>query len=145
MQSRSWVYTLNNYTDEDITQLKAFTVQKHRSCKEVGESSTPHLQGSITFTRQYTLKQLKKLNDRIHWEKALCKDAENYCTKGEIIIDVDNRKQGHRSDLQIISSKILDGSKLIDIAKEYPIQFIKYHRGFQTLIQTIQPRTTSIS
>ena len=142
MQGRSWVYTLNNYSDEDINQLRAFTVQKHRSCKEVGESSTPHLQGAITFTRQYTLKQLKKLNEKIHWEIAKSKDPENYCTKGEIIIDVNQSKQGKRNDLEIISSKIKDGSSLQDIAKEYSHSFILHYRGFQALIQQLQPRTT---
>lgn len=145
MQGRSWIYTLNNYSDEDINQLRAFTVQKHRSCKEVGESATPHLQGAITFTRQYTLKQLKKLNEKIHWELAKSKDPENYCTKGEIIIDVNQCKQGKRNDLEIISSKIKDGSSLQEIASEYPKSFILHSKGFQSLINALQPRTTAFT
>lgn len=85
--SRSWCYTLNNYTELDINQFKAFSCKKHRCAKEIGEKGTQHLQGAITFSRGYRISQLKKLNPRAHWEISKTKDAENYCTKGEIIID----------------------------------------------------------
>ena len=96
---KSWCYTLNNYTEQDIEQFKAFTCNKHRCAKEVGENDTQHLQGTITFKRSYTLKALKKLNEKTHWEPAKTKDAENYCTKGEIIIDISNNDQGKRTDI----------------------------------------------
>lgn len=144
MSSRSWIYTLNNYTDEDIQQLKAFTVRRHRSCKEVGESATAHLQGAITFTRNYRLSQLKKLNPKIHWEISRCKDAENYCTKGEIIIDV-QPEQGKRNDLQIAISAIESRQSIVDIARSAPPVYIKYHKGLLAYRNAIQPRITQFT
>lgn len=140
MASKTWVYTLNNYTDKDIEQLKSFTVSKHRSCKEVGEGGTPHLQGAITFKRAYRIKQLKKLNERIHWEQAKVKDAENYCTKGEIIIDENNVWQGQRNDLRNIVETLKQTKKIRTTAREHPETYVKYHKGLHALNKELQPR-----
>ena len=55
--------------------------------KEVGENGTPHLQGYIEFASKKTMKGLKKLNDRAHWEvkydDSNPKEASDYCKKGE--------------------------------------------------------------
>jgi len=120
--SKSWCYTLNNYTNEDIAQFKAFTVSKHRCCLEIGESGTAHMQGAITFLRAYRLTQLKKLNSKVHWEKSLSCDPENYCTKGEIIIDINNKKQGNRVDIQTaieLSKTKMTLSEFLDQATSY--------------------------
>lgn len=143
MTSKTWVYTLNNYSEKDIEQLKAFTVSKHRSCKEVGEGGTPHLQGAITFKRAYRLTQLKKLNPNVHWEVAKVKDAENYCTKGEIIIDTDNRQQGSRTDIKKTVEMIKQNKTLRDIAEEQPEVYIKYNKGLYALKKELQPRITT--
>lgn len=91
--SRSWCFTLNNYTEKDIQFLK--DLEKTYMCvgKEVGESGTPHLQGYITFNRTYRLPQLKKLMPRAHLEVAKSKDAMNYCMKEGDYIKQDNRRQ----------------------------------------------------
>lgn len=103
--SKSWIYTLNNYTDEDIEQIKAWdNVTMHRCCKEIGSEGTKHLQGAITFIRTYTIKALKKLNPKIHWEKAKTKDADIYCTKGEIIININNRRQGQKKTIKLLTN-----------------------------------------
>lgn len=128
MSHKTWVYTYNNYTEETINTFKALKVNRHRCCKEIGDNGTPHLQGAITFNRGYRLTQLRKLIPRTHWEVALTSDPENYCIKGEIIIDINDSKQGERNDLKRASDLILN-SDLYNVAKELPVTFIKYHKG----------------
>lgn len=138
----TWIYTWNNYTDDDIDKLKLLEVTRHRCCKEVAETGTKHLQGSITFNRAYRLSQLKKLFPLVHWEPSKTTDSENYCIKGEIVIDDKKQQQGHRSDLDEITNKIKAGIDMRDIAYEHPGDFIRYHRGMMALQQILAPKTS---
>lgn len=79
--SKSWCFTLNNYTAEHENILQNLTLKYGVYGREVGESGTPHLQGFILFARTYRLAQLKKIFPTAHWEIAKVKDAENYCLK----------------------------------------------------------------
>lgn len=134
-KSRAWIYTLNNYTDVDIDQFKGFTASAHKCAKEVGENGTPHLQGVIVFKNQCRLSALKKLNNRAHWE--ICRAEEqawNYCSKGELIISLDTRKQGARTDLNAVAKSVKNGSNIKTIANDHPVEFIKFHSGIEKLI-----------
>jgi len=78
--------TLNNYTDDDFTNLiEECTKMKYKFIigKEVGANGTKHLQGYIEFGKQISLKGLKELNDKAHWEKARGNRDQNftYCSK----------------------------------------------------------------
>lgn len=128
--NRNWIYTLNNYTEGDIAQLQAFTVSKHRCCKEVGDEGVKHLQGAVTFKRNYRLTQLKKLNPRAHWEVALSKDAENYCTKGEIIIDV-KATQGKRNDILDLKAELDAGGTLKEVINNHFGAWLKYRKNIE--------------
>lgn len=128
--TRTWVYTLNNFTEADVDFLKLLVCKAHRCGKEVGAEGTPHLQGALTFERKYRLSALKKLHSRIHWEPAKCADAENYCAKGEVIIDFDHRKQGKRNDL-LKAAEIVKAAGPFAVARELPEIYIKFHRGLE--------------
>lgn len=142
--SKSWCYTWNNYTPENIETMKILTVKKHRCCKEIGDNNTPHLQGAITWTRAYRLTQLKKMLPKVHWEPALTTDAENYCIKGEIIIDINNSKQGTRNDIHE-ACKIATEEGMRSLAEKHPIEFVKYHRGFNALRNTLASKKRKFS
>lgn len=134
MSCRSWCYTVNNYTEGDVAQFEAFICKRHRCCKEVGDNGTPHLQGFITFTRTYRLSGLKKLNKKAHWEPAQDHVASlNYCTKGIIVIDINNSSQGKRTDLDTVCDCVIEGKRLGEIALENPKQFVKFNSGIQKL------------
>lgn len=134
---KTWTYCLNNYTDQEIEQFKKLDCNRHRCCKEVApQTGTPHLQGAITFLRAYRETQLKKLFPRAHWEWALCTDPQNYCIKGEVIIDEKNGEQGKRSDLQAAIENMQSGG-LIEVAEQHPVTFIKYHKGLMALQQKL--------
>lgn len=141
MTSKSWIYTINNYDQEVVTKLEKLVVTKHRCCAEIGEAGTPHLQGAITFKRSYRLAALKKLFPAAHFEISKTKDAENYCIKGDILIDVSSSEQGSRSDLSAVAQAVKSSKRLRDIASEYPDIYIKYHRGIERLAHTLQEPT----
>lgn len=58
--SRGWVFTLNNYTEEEETLALALPWGWHEPSygvigKEVGESGTPHFQGYLYFKTEKSL------------------------------------------------------------------------------------------
>lgn len=87
-RARAWCLTLNNYSDEEYD----FLVQHFdKKCmryiigKEVGvKNLTPHLQMFVRFKSAIRFSTLKKINDRLHIEKARGTDEQNweYCSKG---------------------------------------------------------------
>jgi len=125
--SKKWVFTLNNYTDEQLVLLKQRLEtlgEKYIVGKEVGEEcGTPHLQGWVVFknrVRPITTVGIKE----IHWEKQKGKDQEciDYCSKeGKIWIA---RKCG---DFKIGLKDPLEGKELypwqkfvLDLIKQEP-------------------------
>lgn len=84
-RSRNWCFTLNNYTAEEVEACrKAGEEAKYLVFGyEVGESGTPHLQGYIQYKNERSLKQVKMLLDRAHWEAARGDAGQNkaYTTK----------------------------------------------------------------
>lgn len=81
-QSRNWCFTLNNYTPEEEENVKQWSCKYLVYGREVGESLTPHLQGTVCFDTNQRLSALKKLQHRCHWEpcKAV-KQSIEYCKK----------------------------------------------------------------
>lgn len=78
-----WVFTLNNWTQEEFDILKNVGSKILIIGKEVAPTTgTPHLQGYIEFKKKERPKELIKI-DRIHWEIAKGTRESNlaYCTK----------------------------------------------------------------
>lgn len=82
-KSRSWCYTLNNYTDDELALIRAFEAAYQVIGFEVGEQGTPHLQGYIQWKNPRTLKGMKKLMPRAHLERRMgtIDQAVDYCKK----------------------------------------------------------------
>lgn len=82
--SKHWVFTLNNYKDSDIYDLRNNSSVKCLSMQEeTGESGTPHLQGYIEFVKKVRPKSVfKHLSP--HWEKCRnIKASIEYTQKAE--------------------------------------------------------------
>lgn len=138
-KSRTWFFTLNNYIEKDEKFLQSLEVTYLCYGREVGkEKGTKHLQGYVTFIRGYTLKALKKLvGDRYHLQPAKAKDGMNYCKKDMDFYEVDNRKQGKRTDLEE-TCKLLKEQGLNAVKEKSPEVFIKYHSGLEKLHASYQ-------
>jgi len=85
-KNRKWVFTLNNYSEEEFTQIHKVFVKKGWTYiigKEVGKQGTPHLQGYLRSANAILFTTLKKLMPRAHLEVAKGSDQENleYCSK----------------------------------------------------------------
>lgn len=84
-RAKKWVFTLNNYTQEEVDFLKSLDVKYIGWGYEVGESGTPHLQGFVWFKKQLRFNAAKAImgTERIHLEvqRGDLADNLNYCTK----------------------------------------------------------------
>lgn len=93
-KSRKWCLTLNNWTEKELVQLRDHFESKEATYiigKEVGESGTAHLQCFVEFKNAVYFTALKKLNSRLHIEKARGNNEQNfkYCYKqGDFITNV---------------------------------------------------------
>nr|UOF83117.1 rep protein [Cressdnaviricota sp.] len=118
---KRWCFTFNNYTEseyENIVQL--LNSSKYIIGKEVGENGTPHLQGYVNFETKTRLTALKKINNKIHWEKCKGSEEDNikYCSKdGKYTTNFKIKKP-----LKILSDDKLYNwqKKVIEIIKEEP-------------------------
>lgn len=85
IQYYRYCFTFNNYDEHDPKRLE---IMFNRICKryvfqeETGENGTPHLQGSISLSKKARITELKKIDERIHWEATKnVKAADAYACK----------------------------------------------------------------
>ena len=129
--NRNYCFTLNNYTETEVEQLKAIGCSYILLGREVGEQGTPHIQGYVEFENSKRLTTLKKINPRIHWEprKGTQEQAIEYCKKDNRWEEYGKKKeQGQRKDLDAIKDDILKGKKVDELAIENPEIVHQYGR-----------------
>lgn len=123
---RDYTFTINNYTEEDISQVKALKdVAKYVVCgEEIGDGGTKHLQGYVYFKNAVRFSTVKAMLPRAHIETAIADAKHNraYCTKdGIILIEAGEMPvQGKRTDCEIIRTKLKEGANMraiVDSAK----------------------------
>lgn len=117
MAAKDWVFTLNNYEEE---QYKALCDEMREVCnyfvmgKEKGEKGTPHLQGFFQLKKKQNLKRLKQTFGRgLHFEKrkGTPSQAAEYCKKeGSFLEEGTLQGQGQRTDLQSIRCSVQEGA-----------------------------------
>lgn len=79
-----WVFTLNNYNDEEYRHLQEVQCKYIVLGKEVGEQGTPHIQGFVIFNEKRRFSAAKQLlGERVHLEAARGTNSEaaEYCKK----------------------------------------------------------------
>lgn len=129
--SKSWTFTLNNYSAQDVQRFRDFECSYLVIGFETGDSGTPHLQGYLLWKRSYRLTQLKKLVPSAHWEIAIVTDAMNYCMKENYEV-IDRRTKGKRNDL-LEAVTTLKESGLKKMKVDHPTTYVKFHSGLEKL------------
>lgn len=141
---RSWVFTLNNYNEQDINFLKGIMCKYIIFGKEIAPTTgTPHLQGYIEFASPRTMTGIHKklcLSNHIHLEprKGTPEQARNYCLKGEDIYEKGDlpMNNGQRKGLQQACEAVLAGKPIDEIACEFPSEYARYSSGLKSLATT---------
>jgi len=138
-QSRSWCWTLNNPTAQEVQSLQALAAQVSYIVfqKEIGEQGTVHLQGFTQFTRKVRLRTAKNLiSPRAHCEtlRASPQEASNYCKKEQGRLEAPFESgtlvsQGKRTDLYDFNVAIKNGSNDQQLLDEHLQSFYKYHKA----------------
>ena len=155
-RSRSWCFTINNYTPDDAARLEAFKSKFIIYAPEVGESGTPHLQGYVETDNAMTLSAMKKkLHPTAHFEPAKGTAQENISyiqgpydnghgkTKPinpDVVSCGEPKNQGKRSDLNQLKNEIVSGKKVDEIVMETPMLYHQYGRTLHK-IEDIHKRT----
>ena len=72
MTAKAFCYTINNPTEEDEQDVIALVGQSryHIVGREIGENSTPHLQGYVYMDQACRITKITKILRRAHVEKA---------------------------------------------------------------------------
>lgn len=118
-KAKRWAFTLNNYTDDDIQRLSGplENVEYIIFGKEVGEQGTPHLQGTVVFTKPTYLRPAKGIIGEAHF--SVCRDLKAsiaYCKKEgdytEVGIPPDD--QANKNAKKRTSDRISDDDLLED-------------------------------
>lgn len=82
IQAKNWVFTLNNYTQDDENRLKEMECEWLIYAHEHQKEGTPHLQGAICFKGKRDFNALQKL---FKWHIEVMhgspQDSKTYCTK----------------------------------------------------------------
>lgn len=149
VQSRNFCFTLNNYTDLEVENVKKTKCRFIQFGKEIGEEGTPHLQGFVCFESAKTLSAVKKClqTQRVHLEIARGNVEQNlaYTGKdGDIFRSGDPPKtQKEKGDMEkdrwdTILSKAQDGDWAY-LQSEHPHEYAMYEQKF------IQLRATHLS
>lgn len=128
--ARHWCYTWNNYSDTDVTRVETLTtiepgkVVYSLAGKEVGASGTPHLQGFISFKKQTSIVQAKKiLGFEAHLE--ICRSISHsikYCKKAGDIVQCGtpptDKPIGTRNEFQCFIDAVKGGARDRKVLRE---------------------------
>lgn len=153
-RAKHWVFTLNNYSSAEVVALSlAFTNGRfiHIAwAEEVGESGTPHLQGSFSLVKKERATALHKISGleraALLVMKGKPQQAYDYYAnnpdKGSPVNlqcfgTLPAQTQGKRTDLSDATEVLAETGSLKRVAQEFPEVFVKYHAGLRALRSTL--------
>lgn len=136
-----FVFTLNNWTEEEYDFLTEFPCKWMVVGKEVGENGTPHLQGACILGSQWSFSKLKTLTGfkRAHIESmnGTPEDSLAYCTKqdSDAFVKGTLPTPGKRTDVINAVARIQKGESLRSLAKdeEGGVAVVKFYKGLTVL------------
>lgn len=124
-----------------------FLCYQQEKCPKTGRR---HWQGYVELKekmRLYAFIEASKMPGVwLDTRKGTTEQAIAYCDKAKTAVSGTHKKfgkiaskgQGHRSDLTEIAKKIEGGASMKEIARTYPSDYIRYHRGLETFRDTLE-------
>lgn len=154
LQRLAWVFTINNYTEENIAAIETLDCRGMVCGKEVGESGTPHLQGVVCFHKKCTRKHVVEELGGGAWVSIMrgsWNQATNYAKKdGDLVRDFgEGPHQGRRTDIEDVKRKFDEGASVEDLCKEAPgvmrgamqmFRFLEDRRDSKKIREEVMPR-----
>lgn len=146
---RRLVITINNWTQQDLFAFKYLARKAVYAIAgaEVGDKGTPHIQGFIHLPNAKKGQEWKKQLPRAHFIPANGSDHSNkeYCGKEEnILFEIgEPSAQGSRTDIKEITELIKkEEITLDDIMWDYPDMYLRYHRAFEKMFNSMMKHRT---
>lgn len=137
---KHWCFTLNNYTQQDVKNLKQYIKSQDVTYGilgfERGESGTEHIQGYIQFAKRRRFNNVREaLSDRAHIEAARGSGIDNrkYCSKSGDYYEaglcpktatVDKSKGQYRRAVEAFIEVMQDGHSLHEFMLAHPTVFM---------------------
>ncbi|APG55803.1 Rep [Circular ssDNA virus sp.] len=152
-RGRRWVFTWNNYTDDDVIYLQQAgeamklgprDIDYIVFGKEVGESGTPHLQGYIHFSQMVDGTMLgRMLRHKCHTEIARGSeaDAAAYCKKDGIFFErgqMRGRETLTKTKASRMIERINEGANFQEIMNDFAELAVRYQTSIKSLITDAQ-------
>lgn len=154
MAARSWCFTLNNYTEEEVFAVadwadKADTRYIIFGFETGAKNGTEHIQGYIELKKPMRLSAMRTTySQRAHWEarKGSREQARDYCKKEGVWEEYgcwEAGGQGARNDLKTVMDKMKAGASLEDVAYEEPAIVARNLRFFEKVEQWEEAKQTT--
>lgn len=150
---KSWIFTINTYTHQDVEEVYALQAKANVLYAAYELESRPHIQGYITLKRSMRRAGLSKLIKRASIRKANGSKEQNerYILMGykkqddgtEVLKDfnipflaLERSSQGDRSDIkEAVEVAVKHGLKRA--AEEHPEVVVKYHKGIKEVAKLL--------
>lgn len=150
-RAKNWCFTLNNYTPADLDRLSSPLegVTYLIYGKEIGESGTPHLQGTVCFQSRKRLAAVIALIGQCHCSitRYLLQSIE-YCKKEGDFTEIGTvpraeSERGSRCDLESFKESVKSGIYSISELRELHSEVCaRYHKFVADYIQDNKPKVT---
>lgn len=141
---RNFVFTINNWEEDDISRLMSLDPKYLVYGKEKGENGTPHLQGYMELPKPVSFQTVQKtLKKRAHIEsrKGTALEAATYCKKDGEFIEVGTiSNPGKRSDLlSFVAAAKEERPTKKRLIEEFTSTYARYPRFCESVISTYHP------
>lgn len=147
--SRGWVFTdfkIPEVLEEDYYDVEKMGCQYMIYGYEIAPTTgRRHHQGYVYFENAKSFSKMKKLFPQCRLAKAKGTAQQNYvyCSKGGEFWEYgDMPSQGKRSDLDRVSEMVKEKKSLSEVARAYPSEYIKYHKGIRALMDALMEHRT---
>lgn len=144
---KSWVFTIHNYTQEDIDAVMGIPCQKIVAGFEISPlSQTPHIQGAVVMKKTHRRTGIcAALGGRAHVEpmRGTWADQE-YCVKDDNVLRVgDYTTQGKRNDVQSFREAIKRGCSDVELLESGHLHHVAKFPRLLEFARTAYARETS--